>query len=200
LLMMKKITESLNRISRGQAGDTIVEVLIAIAVAAFAIGTSYAIANRSIQRAITARERNEATNTIQSQISALKFREKFDPAAFNSTFGVPTSFAGTGTARHFCLNTQSTGPSDSVNQWGPYVNNVTDSSADTLSVGSSGYFDKCRISTANGTEYYIDISATVTTASRSTANNPTVYRAIVRWMSVTGELQKSIIYYRIGGV
>jgi len=198
--MIRKIPERFTKLVRRQTGDTIVEVLIAIAVAAFAIGTSYAIANKSIQRAITARERNEATNSIQSQISALKFREKFDPAGFNSTFGVPTSFAGTGTARHFCLNTQSSGPTDTVNQWGPYINNVNDTSANTLSVGSSGYFDKCRITSANGTDYYIDISAMVTTASRSTANNPTVYRVIVRWISVSGALQQSIIYYRIGGV
>src|SRR5205814_634877 len=60
-------------------GDTIVEVLMAIAIAAFAIGTCYAIANRSLQHAISARERNEAVNLMEDQIANLKVRYKASP-------------------------------------------------------------------------------------------------------------------------
>jgi type II secretory pathway pseudopilin PulG len=177
-------------------GDTIVEVLIAIAVAAFAIGTSYAIASRSIARAISARERNEATNLIQSQISALKFRQIKDPDGFNEAFGVPSAFIGTGTARHFCLNSQSQGPGDTANQWAPYVNNVDDVSAGTLTTGASAYNTNCAPS-PGGDNYYIDISAMVTAASQSVPGNRSVFRVSVRWSEAsTGLTQQALVYYR----
>jgi type II secretory pathway pseudopilin PulG len=192
---IKKANSRLRALNRG---DTIIEVLIAIAIAAFAIGTAYAIANRSLQRAITARERNEALNNIQSQVSALKFREKTDPLNFDSGFSVPASFgAGSfpATAFHFCLDDQSTSPSDSTHTWTRFNNNIDDSQANTLTVGNPGYDARCKIP-GNGTDFYIDIAAQVTATSQSSKNR-TVYRVSVRWAEVgTGALQQSSVYYR----
>src|SRR6266404_267871 len=93
--------------SKNSRGDTIIEVLLAMAVAAFALGISYSLANSSLQRSISARERNEATNILQSQIAALKQREQnMQTQTFNNNFEVlstqPSNF------KHFCLDESST--------------------------------------------------------------------------------------------
>lgn len=186
-------TKKLRTGRRSIGGDTIIEVLIAIAIAAFAIGTAYAIANRSLQRAITARERNEALNHIQSQISALKFRQRTDPSNFNAGFAVPASFGGTGTALHFCLNSANA-PTDLT--W-PRVNNnfTNDAQPNTLVVGNPGYSPGCKFASSD-TDYYVDISAQVNAASQSSINR-TVYKVTVRWAAVgTGQPQQSVVYYR----
>lgn len=178
------------RIKYNFRGDTIVEVLIAIAVAAFAIGTSYAIANRSLQRAISARERNEAVNNLQSQISALKLREKLQSTNF-SAFEAPA--AGT---KHFCLNTSSFGPTDPTNQWTPYPNNINDATASDLAANDSNYSSYCKPQGSNGATLYIDIGASSTAASRLTTN-PTIYKVVVRWAEVgSGDTQSATAYYR----
>jgi len=58
---------------RRQQGDTIVEVMIVLAVLGLALGISYATANRSLMLARQAQENSEATNIVASQIEALRF-------------------------------------------------------------------------------------------------------------------------------
>lgn len=53
-------------------GDTIVEVMIVLAVLGLAIGISYATANRSLRNARQAQENSQATLLVQSQIEALR--------------------------------------------------------------------------------------------------------------------------------
>lgn len=57
---------------RKQAGDTIIEVLIAVMVVGLAITISYAIANRSLRISRRAQERSEATKLAAGQIEQLK--------------------------------------------------------------------------------------------------------------------------------
>jgi len=200
------------------SGDTIVEVLIAIAVAAFAIGTSYAIASRSLNQAITARERNEATNIIQNQINALKLRFINDQAAFGGTdpkydnpvigFSVRTTSATPPpsglpyTDFHFCLNEQSASPNDAAQQWARIPNVASDSEADNISStntynkGNGGNNPGC-IRNISGTEYFIDISAEITAGSK-TAKNRTVYKVEVRWPEIaSGDTAQTVVYYRL---
>jgi type II secretory pathway pseudopilin PulG len=177
------------KMKRNSRGDTIVEVLIAIAIAAFAIGTSYAIANRSLQRAISARERNEAVNDLQSQISALKIREKLQATNF-SAFEAPA--AGT---KHFCLNTSSFGPTDPTNPWAPYANSINDSTANNLAANDGNYSAYCKMQGSSST-FYVDIGASSTPSSRLTTN-PTIYKVVVRWAEVgSGDTQSAVAYYR----
>jgi Tfp pilus assembly protein PilE len=200
------------------AGDTIVEVLIAIAVAAFAIGTAYAIANRSLQQAITARERNEATNLIQSQIAALKIRYIDNKEAFKGTntvyddltkgFAVRTTASVSplpATDFHFCLDEQSASPKDTTHQWAVIQNPFTsDSDADNINKSSPGF----KYNPGNGgsnpgcvrnlgsTDYFVDISAQITKGSVN-ATNRTVYKASVRWAQVGNTVNgESTVYYR----
>jgi type II secretory pathway pseudopilin PulG len=56
-----------------QIGDTIVEVLIALTILAMAIGTAYAISNKSIKSAQQAQERTQATKFVEGQIDKLKY-------------------------------------------------------------------------------------------------------------------------------
>lgn len=60
-------------------GDTIVEVMIVLAVLGLAIGISYATANRSLLNARQAQENSEATQLVQSQIEGLRTMTQ-DPA------------------------------------------------------------------------------------------------------------------------
>ena len=91
-------------------GDTIVEVLNALAIASFAIGISYATANKSLQRTITAREHGEALSLAQNQLTDLKFRYQKTPPNSLSQFAYPT-------ANNFCLDDAASDPSAA--NWGP---------------------------------------------------------------------------------
>ncbi len=66
----------------GQGGDTIVEVMIALAILGLAIGISYATANRSLLAAREAQENTIATGLVESQIEIL--RTMVDTAALPS--------------------------------------------------------------------------------------------------------------------
>ncbi len=60
------------RIKYSQAGDTIIEVLIALAVLGAIIGGGYAIATRSLNGVQIANERSEATKLAEGQLEAMK--------------------------------------------------------------------------------------------------------------------------------
>lgn len=54
-----------------QLGDTIIEVMVVLAVLGLAIGISYATANRSLQNSRQAQENSIATEIAQSQVEQL---------------------------------------------------------------------------------------------------------------------------------
>lgn len=58
--------------NRSDKGDTIVEVMIVLAVLGFAISLAFATANRSLLNARQAQENSEATAYVQSQVEALQ--------------------------------------------------------------------------------------------------------------------------------
>ncbi len=55
-----------------ERGDTIVEVMVVLAVLGLAIGIAYATANRSLLNARQAQESSNATEIAQSQVEALQ--------------------------------------------------------------------------------------------------------------------------------
>jgi type II secretory pathway pseudopilin PulG len=63
----------LSKLKRNNGGDTIVEVMIVLAVLGLAIGISYATANRSLLNARQAQENSQATELTQSQTENLRF-------------------------------------------------------------------------------------------------------------------------------
>jgi prepilin-type N-terminal cleavage/methylation domain-containing protein len=56
----------------GQSGDTIVEVMVVLAILGLAISVSYATANRSLLNARQAQENSQASELVQSQVEALR--------------------------------------------------------------------------------------------------------------------------------
>ncbi len=69
---MHAIAPRRSKDARKQAGDTIVEVMIVLAVLGMAIGISYSTANRSLLNARQAQESSLATEIVQAQVESLK--------------------------------------------------------------------------------------------------------------------------------
>jgi type II secretory pathway pseudopilin PulG len=197
---MKKM-QIIKNINKNKVGDTIVEVLIAIAVAAFAIGTAYAIANKSLQRAISARERNQSIAIIQNQITDLKTRYKTDPG-FIAKFGIAAGQPGPNVGQryadyyHFCLIDDSKGPTDPID-WNKQDNDFSGGEVKLETLNVPPYNPACRIK-VDGTYFFIDITAMITAKSVN-AFYPTVYRVKVRWSQPgDGKTGSSEVYYRVG--
>lgn len=57
---------------RGQRGDTIVEVLISIAVASMVLASAYAITNRNVTTTQDTQEHNQALQIAQQQVEGLR--------------------------------------------------------------------------------------------------------------------------------
>lgn len=77
---------------RAQRGDTIVEVLLAIAVVSGVLGGAYVSATKSLNNNRQAQERGEATKFVESQIERLKV------AASDPTKGISSNDV-------FCIDT-----------------------------------------------------------------------------------------------
>lgn len=90
--MSDSTVSRLDRFAR-QRGDTIVEVLIAIAVITLVLGGAYVTTNRSLQATRAAQERVNALKLAESQMEQIK------ALAANN----PTELFGTTTASPFCI-------------------------------------------------------------------------------------------------
>ncbi len=77
---------------KSQRGDTIVEVLISVAILALALAISYSLANRSLRTGLSANARAEATAIAQGQVEMLKSARYTNPATFDSTFRITAPF------------------------------------------------------------------------------------------------------------
>ncbi len=70
-----------------RAGDTIVEVMVVLAILGMAIGISYATATSSLLANRSAQENSEATLLVQSQIEQLRNFVSIDSGFFNNQSG-----------------------------------------------------------------------------------------------------------------
>lgn len=70
------------KILKQQAGDTIIEVLVVLAVLGLAIGISYATATRSLMAARQAQETSGAVEQLRAEIEALHSMYKVDTSQF----------------------------------------------------------------------------------------------------------------------
>ena len=69
-----------------QVGDTIVEVMLSLAVLGMIIGTAFAIANRSLNRAQQSQERTQALKLAEGQVDSVKYLSESSNEADKITF------------------------------------------------------------------------------------------------------------------
>lgn len=81
-----------------ERGDTLVEVLIAIAVISLILGGAFVTTNRNLQATREAQERGNAQKLVESQIEQVK----------NVVIRDPDSIFGAGAPSIFCINSTST--------------------------------------------------------------------------------------------
>lgn len=170
-------------------GDTIVEVLISIAIVGAVLTGAYALASHSLQEGISSAERTAATKIIEDQVEGLKFRYRNTNLSDPNNHWVDYFTTGTGSipssAQNFCL-IDTSGTDASTISWRPIQNNGT--TPDDLS--STNYNLSC-IRISSNTTFYIDITSSVGQP------NPT-YQVSVRWLppGATNQISKSQMYYR----
>lgn len=89
----------MNKVLRNQHGDTIVEVLIAIAVASAILGSAYAIVSRTTQSQQQSTEHTQALGFAAAQLERLR--------ALPPGTGSDREKAFDGADTEFCINTSS---------------------------------------------------------------------------------------------
>jgi Tfp pilus assembly protein PilV len=66
----------------GKSGDTIVEVLLAVAIVSTVLAGAYVATSRSLANSRQAQERSEAVKLVEGQLERLKAAFTADPASF----------------------------------------------------------------------------------------------------------------------
>ena len=167
---------------RSSRGDTIIEVLIALTIAGLAIGMSYSIAYKSIQKVVSARERDTAVGLLESQVNALKLRQELsDP----STNDFVNNFAS---KNNFCLDDQATDPQ--LPSW--QIKQNGSSAATILQAQPSGPYEATTcVQNIQNNFYYLNI----TTVSDSGSSNQTDFRLDVRWPHLGGGANNDATFY-----
>lgn len=89
----------------GQRGDTIVEVMFALAVLGAVLGSSFVIVNRSAITARMSQERQEAVKLAETQFERLQVNAALDPTIHlrSSPFCLSTSNAIVSTPNPACI-------------------------------------------------------------------------------------------------
>ncbi len=139
-------------------GDTIIEVLLAIAVVGFVLSGAYVSANQSLNNSREAQERGEALKLVESQLEVLK---QLASAGNNTIYSAATSF---------CLNTSNLSiisPANSHYATVPALNNDD----------FTAYRDVCQ-GQGNGGLYNLAI--------QRDASNTNQFTAYARWDRVGG--------------
>ena len=156
-----------------QKGDTILEVLISVAVLSLILATSFTLANRSTQATRQAAERSEATKVAQSEIEKLKF--------YLSQPGLADE---PNQDQFFCID--SSGPTMVLVNLNGLITNLP---AVDIPANYNAIDADCRWGTND--RYAVIIQ-------RSNGANQNTYTAYVRWDSVTGRtVEKISVVHRL---
>lgn len=114
-------------------GDTIVEVIMALAVISAVISGAYVTANRSLNNTRQAQERGEALKYVEGQLERIK--------VFALTDASQTIFT---TSQTFCFRDDNTIRLNTIVSPLPLLNNISDvlsgSNYDTLCIKNSRYY------------------------------------------------------------
>ncbi|MEO7364577.1 MAG: prepilin-type N-terminal cleavage/methylation domain-containing protein [Candidatus Saccharimonadales bacterium] len=161
---------------RRQAGDTIVEVLVVLAVLGLAISVSYATAHRSLQATRQAEENAQATAILQSQIETMRSYAGRTDDPYNIYQ----------TSKAFCINANG----QVVNNNGMSPSDVTSNVRNGVTADYTKYDAACN----QGGLFYI----TVGYIQSSGGNQVDIFTAKATWDDVRGEGQDTVtLVYRL---
>lgn len=159
---------ALKDFSIGNRGDTIVEVLIAIAVVSSVLGISYSIMNRNVSTIRDNQERSAASKIAQVQLEYMR------QAWYTKTEAEFSQYYNQGP--HFCLNSGL----ERRSVINPTLLN------DTGYPGATDNVDKCR----SGIYHY-----SVTKSNDASLSGS--YTVTVRWEKLTGGQGQIVMGYRV---
>jgi prepilin-type N-terminal cleavage/methylation domain-containing protein len=167
-----------------QRGDTLVEVMIAMAIVGSVIAISYSTASRALSIGRWAQERTEAVKLVEGQIETLKASASSDP--LKAVYTLDTTSASFCVASDGTINKQALVDADFLH--------------DTMVTAPSGepvagqiYNSNC----AQGPDgrYKLSIVRADTGAGTATETNQFFIRA--RWDRLGGGRDEVAIYYRL---
>lgn len=175
-----------------QKGDTLVEVLISIAIVGIVVGGAYALATRSLRQGITASERTQALKLVEGQIEALKYRQQI--ADKNTDWDV--NFTPNSKINNSCLDTTDTSPAPPGN-WQPVKNTASVLANNDpnilLSKSDTGFYDGVCV---ESNKYFVNITLTNDSSPPSHLQANPTYLITVRWEAIGGGQNQSQLYYR----
>lgn len=166
----------MNRLLKNSWGDTIVEVLLAVAIVGFILAISYSLSTRSLKVSRTAQERGEALKIAEQQFERLKAKSN-SPSASE----IPFTYNSDGSTPWFCI--------DSNLKIIPEPKRIDDPQQDPLLTAPprpAGYYDPACISGL----YY-----TIMDWEPSGANN--IFILTVRWHGLTGINNEVKMVYKL---
>ncbi len=169
-----------------QRGDTIVEVLIAMAVLGMVLGVAFGISNRSYVTGLNAQERTEALEIAESQIELLRIASS---SKDDSLLDMPTP-------RLFCINPN--GANLARVEFGIGVTvQPTQGVTDPIVYPSA-----CGLGTDN--RYKVSVEQTALLRADGTPTDGKIFSVRVRWQSISGniinEVNQEYRTYKFEGV
>jgi type II secretory pathway pseudopilin PulG len=117
---MKKLFSTLKLPKLDSRGDTIVEILIAMAILALVLGTAYAVSSSSLRTGTAAGQRSQALGYAQSQVEFIKDAQLSDPANLTQYTSAPCVITDdldnpTPPCQNFCVAASGDGSPNFIN-------------------------------------------------------------------------------------
>lgn len=172
------------RLLRNSRGDTIIEVLIAIAIASFVLGGAFVVVNRTLANSQQAQEHTEALRLAESQLEQLKSAAQAtdDLCTISSVFCVPL-----GASRAvFCYDISGT------------IQPFTGATA--IPPDASGYPAGCKGTDFSSAGHYriaVLYDTKGTTSSTPSGKVDDTFTAYVNWPGATGGNDKVSLSYKV---
>jgi prepilin-type N-terminal cleavage/methylation domain-containing protein len=181
-----KIIKKLN-----QRGDTIIEVMVVLAILSMAFGISYATANKGLNQSLNGEDHSEAVGIIDNQIEELRIAILDHPTGFPPAYG-----------QYFCM----TGNTTSYDITTVPPSSTTDSENAYSEYGSSCTFDNyyhvsiSQVNVTNSTTYsYKTPVPTYCIAGQQNSCSEYSFTFVVRWDGAGGlGPQQESLTYRFG--
>ncbi len=168
-----------------QAGDTLIEVMIALAIIGLVIAVSYSTANRALQVGRRAQERTEALKEAESQIETLK--------AIGSLTGTNDIFStvpGGPTDPSFCVSSTGLFEQNTINPDVLSAGTNLDVAPSGVPSGSTTYNSSC----TGGIDGRYKKSIT---RVDDTITGQSTFTVRVRWDRIGGSRDEVVILYKL---